>query len=314
MRANLDVFKRIVIVVAVFFGSLTAQAGMTPRIDFTIYRGFMVIDTKILGIDGFSVIDTGAQISMIQSSFITQHDLELKPAGNVKIIGVHGAATRKSYRDVSVNLMGSVTLFKRLVEVDLDDRMQVLIGGDFLQNLYFQFDYPNKRLRGITRDSFNLKKIKNVESRLDPATRQPMVKVRLNNEVNKWLVMDTGNSGGILLKRSTAKRFKWLDRYSAEQGTSRGAVTSAEVETFRLPVIGIGPFNVKNARVTVPQEGARLEMFKRDRSSSRRRQKTQGLLGYDVLKNFLVTIDYKSGALFIEIPKAVPVAKSDSGD
>jgi predicted aspartyl protease len=314
MGANLDVFKRIVIVVAAFFGSFTAQAGMTPWIDFTIYRGFLVIDTKILGIDGFSVIDTGAQISMIQSSFITNHDLKLEPAGNFRITGVNGEATRKSYRDVSVNLMGSATLFKRLVEVDLDDRMQVLIGGDFLQNLYFQFDYPNKRLRGITRDSFNLKKIKNVVSKLDPATKQPMVKVRLNDEVNKWLVIDTGNSGGILLRRSAAKRFKWLDRYSAEQGISRGVATSAGVETFRLPVIGIGPFNVKNARVTVPQEGGELEMFKRDRSRSSQRQKTQGLLGYDVLKNFLVTIDYKSGALFIEIPEAVPVAESDSGD
>jgi hypothetical protein len=314
MGANLDVFKRIVIVVAAFFGSFTAQAGMTPWIDFTIYRGFLVIDTKILGIDGFSVIDTGAQISMIQSSFITQHDLELKPAGNIKVTGVYGTATSKSYRDVSVNLMGSITLFKRLVEADLDDRVQLLIGGDFLQNLYFQFDYPNKRLRGITRDSFNLKKIKNVKSRLDPATKQPMVRVRLNDEVNKWLVMDTGNSVGILLKRSTATRFKWLDRYSAEQGISRGVATSAGVETFRLPVIGIGPFNVKNARVTVPQEGNKLEMFKTDRSSISPRQKTQGLLGYDVLKNFLVTIDYKSGALFIEIPEAVPVAESDSGD
>ena len=291
------------LILALIGWSQSTLAGVTPWVDFETSHGHILIPTRIHGIEGKSLIDTGSQVSLIERSFLRLHNLKFTNGRPMKILGVGSSEMRKTYSNVPVEIMGTELDFKVLVEGNLQNGTQLLIGGDFLSQLYFQFDYPNKRFRGITRDTFDLKKIRNVESKLDPATRQPMVKVRLNDEKDVWLVMDTGNAGGVLLKRRVATRRGWLDEFDTELNTGRGAVGALEVETFRMPVLAIGPYDVKNTRVTVPQEGKRFEMFQRKRGLSDVRSKTQGLLGYDVWKNFLVTIDYRSGALFIEIPQ-----------
>jgi hypothetical protein len=38
-------------------------------------------------------------------------------------------------------------------------------------------------------------------------SQQPIVNVRLNNEKSAWLVLDSGNSGGLMLKKTTGKHF-----------------------------------------------------------------------------------------------------------
>ena len=208
------------------------------------------------------------------------------------IQGVNGKESRKVYQNVPATLMGAELTFKRVVDLNMHPKMQLLIGADFLAGLYFQFDYPNKRLRAISKDTFDLKELSNVKSRIDPATGQPMAKVRMNGEHDAWLVFDTGSTSGVLMKRGPAKRNKWLQQFPVEQSTIRGATDSSAIEMFRLPVIELGPFNVNNALVLVPPEGEPLSMFSASRSRSARRSKVQGLLGYDVLKNFLVTFDY----------------------
>ena len=42
-----------------------------------------------------------------------------------------------------------------------------------------------------------------------------------------------------------------------------------------------------------------------DSMIQRRRQKAEGSLGYDVLKHFVVTINYKEGYVHIEPPSSV---------
>ena len=288
-----------------------ALAGVTPWVDFEIKNNRILIKTEVGGIPGYSMIDTGAQISGISEKFLATHKLKLTPAGTIQIKGIAGTATRPMFRNTMVKLMDAEINFRRLTSLNFGGDIQLLIGGDFLANLYFQFDYPNQRLRGITRDTFDLKKIKNVESKLDKVTRQPIVKVRLNDEKSVWLVMDTGSAGGVFLKRGIATKGNWLEEYGAQSITSTGVVTTAQSEMFRLPVLSIGPYDVRNARVIVPAKGERLEIFKRFKTMSSARSKIQGLLGYDVLKNFLVTIDYRSGALFVEIPEVH--ASRDSG-
>ena len=287
------------------FGGGFAQAAVTPWVDFDIVNGLVVIPTEIQGIKGHSVIDTGAQFTGIAEHFVKEHNLDFPRLKPMKVMGVNGTDLRKTYRDVPVTLMGAELTFKQVIDLDLGPRPQLLIGGDFLRTLYFQFDYPNKRLRAISREAFDLKKVSNVQSKLDPVSRQPMAKVRLNDEYDAWFVIDTGNTTGVLMKRRAAKKRKWLEKFSAEQTTVRGITATAGAETFRMPLIAIGPYNVRNARVIVPLEGVRLDMFKRSWTDSGRLQKTQGLLGYDVLKNFLVTFDYRSGAIFVELPEAV---------
>lgn len=290
-----------------------AHASITPWIDFQIVDGFIVIPTEIHGIKGHSVIDTGAQFTGIAESFVKKNNLQLTRSTPQRILGVNANVTRKTYQDVPVTLMGAELVFGRLVDLDLGDRPQLLIGADFLRTLYFQFDYPNKRLRAISREAFDLKKLSNVKSRVDTVSRLPMVQVRLNDEKNLWLAIDTGNSLGLLIKRGVAQKSGWLNEYAVEKMNTRGVAGDAEMEMFRLPVLAIGPYNVRNASVVVPSEGEVIPIFSSLRGGLRGRGKVQGLLGYDVLKNFIVTFDYRTGSMVLELPEELEKGQRKTG-
>ena len=301
MRIAQRVLIQCVVSCSVFFCGL-AHASITPWINFQIVDGFIVIPTEVHGIKGHSVIDTGAQSTGIAESFVEKNNLQLARSAPQQVAGVNATATRKTYRDVPVTLMGAELVFARLVDLDLGDRPQLLIGADFLRTLYFQFDYPNKRLRAISRDAFDLKKLSNVKSRVDSVSRLPMVQVRLNDQKNLWLAIDTGNTLGLIIKRGVAKKAGWLNEYEVEKLNTRGVVGSSEMEMFRLPLLAIGPYNVRNASVAVPSEGKVAPVFSSLRGGLRGRGRVQGLLGYDVLKNFIVTFDYRSGSMVLELP------------
>lgn len=219
----------------IFAACLSASCGLahgtvTPWIDFQIVDGFVVIPTEIKGIKGHSVIDTGAQFTAIANSFVEKNELALTRSKPVTIRGVNGTQTRASYQNVPATLMGAETVFSTVIDLDLGDRPQLLIGGDFLRTLYFQFDYPNKRLRAISRDAFDLKKLSNVKSKVDKASRQPIAQVRLNDQQNVWLTIDTGNTLGVVMKRGVAAKRGWMDEYPTETLSLRGAIESAEME------------------------------------------------------------------------------------
>ncbi len=64
---------------------------------------------------------------------------------------------------------------------------------------------------------------------------------------------------------------------------------------------------MEQARVTVPIEGQELPMFERQKATSTHtktaRRKSRGLLGYDVLKHFVVTLDYRNAAVHLALPE-----------
>jgi len=87
---------------------------------------------------------------------------------------------------------------------------------------------------------------------------------------------------------------------------SKGAIKAGETERFNLPTFEIGGFELTNVIVSVPPDGKKFELFQRDTKTGSRlrqkRRKSQGILGYDVLKHFVVTIDYKGGHVHLEAP------------
>jgi hypothetical protein len=85
---------------------------------------------------------------------------------------------------------------------------------------------------------------------------------------------------------------------------SFGVNSTGLVEQFRLPSLKIGEFEIADALVSIPAEGEKLEMFRREKRTgsnlTRTRGKSKGLLGYDVLKHFVLTIDYRIGKIHLE--------------
>ncbi len=300
----------VVAVLALFYGTLAnAASGVTPWVEMEIDNGLILIDTEVGGIKGRAMLDTGAEIHGINPAFLEKHDLKFKRGRKVKLSGVFGVEDRKSYTKVPVKMFGVEVNLRDPVEMNLGgaDDIQLLIGAGFFNEFVVQFDYPNSRMRLYTRDAVDMKKFANIKSKKPSRIGSPMVKVNMNGQKDLWLTMDTGSNGGVLTERLVAEKAGWLEDYPGRAETHYGLNDSEEMWTFNVPEMTFGPFTLENAIVTVPSKGKKLAIFKKQKSLgtmiAHGKSKSQGLLGYDVLKHFVVTVDYKTGKVHIGTPE-----------
>ena len=287
-----------------------AHAGATEWMDIRIVEGFILVETEVAGISGFSMIDTGASVEAINANFLAANGLEFKKDRKITLEGVFEKREVTSYREIPAAVFGSSVVFTRLIELDLGaPEIQLLIGSNFVDNYIFQFDYVNERMRLITRDALDLKAIRNVEAKLDRRDDKLLVRVGVEEDEEIWLAMDTGSNGGILINRSLASRLDWLETYERLEGTAGGALGSGDMEYFRAPLVTIGPFEIENVLVAIPVAGGSTELFDSPTETGSRiasRKRSAGLLGYDVLKHFVVTIDYDRGHVHFYPGEKVP--------
>ncbi len=181
----------------------------------------------------------------------------------------------------------------------------LLIGLNFFEHFILQIDYPKSRLRILTHDAIDLKKHANVKMKKAGGNAQPMVKVNLNDEYKLWLMLDTGNNTGILMPRSVAVRRGWMEKYGSVQGLVGGVTKASSVERFNIPTMTLGPFTLENVIMMVPGEGEKTTIGRETsaRLGSRLKKESEdGILGYDVLKHFIVTIDFKRSLLHLALP------------
>jgi len=287
-----------------------ASAGATGWVNIKVANGHLFVETEIAGLPGYSLIDTGAQVNAINGAFVASENLDFDKGRFVEIAGVFGTERRDTYKEVPVTIFGSTISFHDLVDLDLGaPDIQMILGASFLERHIFQFDYPNQRLRLITRDSIDLKKLRNVDSKRDRHGGSPLVKVGLGKKTGAWLVMDTGANGGILIDRDLARRLDWLDDSDRIQGRMSGVHSSGDMEYFTVPSIMFGPVELADVLVTIPAPGQTVTLFEKYAplgTRIARGGKAKGLLGYDVLKHFVVTVDYKTGYVHIHAGEKSP--------
>ncbi|MDO6611311.1 aspartyl protease family protein [Shewanella sp. 1_MG-2023] len=273
---------------------------------FDISNGHITLPVTINGIEGRAILDSGAQVNAINLSFINKHGFEFDKGRKINVKGVYGTETRRLFNNVEVNLFGADIELDELAGLRLGHHeVQILLGAGLLEKFIFQIDYPNSRLRIFERGSVDLASLGNIPMQIDRAKGQPIVKVSLNGQQDSWLVLDTGNSGGLFLKRSIATKFDWLEEFGSQSGVTIGANQLGVVDNFQLPEVKFGPYTLESVRVTVPAEGQKESVSGRgDVSFSKIKGKNiKGLLGYDVLKHFVLTIDYKAGNMHIGVPE-----------
>ncbi len=296
--------KALVVLGLVLIWSVPAGAAVSDWIPFENRYGHITIPITINGVDTRAMLDSGANGSGISRSFMSRHEGEYKPGRKIRVRGVNGVYEIRLVDGVRIDMFGSRFTLNELMPSNLYTA-DLLIGLPFFNNFVLQIDYPNSRLRIFTHDALDLKPHANVKMKRARGSALPLVKARLNDEYSPWLIFDTGSTGGLFLKRGDADRFGWLEEFETHEARSSGIGRTAETERFYMPTVTIGPFTLENVISTVPAAGEKTTVGQATSADLRTRMQNasaDGLLGYEVLKHFVVTIDFKRSLLHLEPP------------
>ena len=295
---------RLVATLFVLFLSASTLASVSEWIPFDNEGGHISIPVSLNGVETRAILDSGASGNGISERFLAQHEGEYASSKQIYVQGIYGKRKVRLVDGVKIEMFGTTFTIDQLMPVRIYSA-DFLVGLPFFDNYILQIDYPNSRLRILTHDVINLKKFANVKMKKSARQSQPLVRVNLNDEYKPWLTLDTGNSTGILIPRVDAMRFGWTEKYRSNDVVVAGVNKIGIIESFNIPTMTIGPFTLENVIVMVPAKGEKATVGQETRASLSSRLKkasSDGILGYDVLKHFILTIDYKRSLLHLEPP------------
>jgi predicted aspartyl protease len=289
--------------------SALAHAGASAWVPLEISNGHLLMDVTINGQPAKALLDTGATGNGISEDWLARNKGEFSRGRYIKLQGIKEDYETTEINGLKVGMFGTEIDLNSLWPMHVEGA-DLIIGVPFFNLFVVQIDYPGQRLRIVDHDSLDLRKFSNVEMEWSTSTLVPMVQVDLNGEMKAWLDLDTGNNGGIVVKRNKAEKLGWLQRFSAKEGLLTGTSgEAARTESFSLPTMTVGPFEMENVTVTVPAEGEHLYLTTRasiERQTGtriKRGKQSDGLLGYDVLQHFIVSIDYRRELVNFDVPR-----------
>ena len=285
-------------------GSCSAYAGgATPWLDFELKDGHISFPVTISGHPTYAILDSGAHSNGINKAFIGKHDLEYPRIGKVNVKGVFGKERRDKLADIPVGIFGTTMEFDNVVELNLGHNSKgLLLGSPLFQGNIMQINYPEQKLRLINRDLLKLSELENIRMTEQGGSGMPLVQVKLNGRT-AWLILDTGNAGGIMIERGLADGLG-LTNDSNAVNLSGGATTMSSVESTRIEEVEFGPFTLENVLVSFNAEGSSINLKSQyeETGSHIKGKKVRGLIGYDVLKHFVLTMDYGRGQMHVGLP------------
>ena len=180
-------------------------ANATPWMEFSQQNGHVKVPVSVANVPGYAILDTGAQVNAINTSFIGKNELKLDAVGTMKIEGVFGTEQRTTYNNVPISLLGIDTKLDSLVEVNLGfHENALLLGAGFFNKFILQLDYPNQKMRFVSHEAVNMRKLRNVRAEQDKGSGMPIVEVEIADGKKIWLLLDTGNNGGMMIDRLVA--------------------------------------------------------------------------------------------------------------
>jgi predicted aspartyl protease len=300
--------KKFILIFLLLVASPQSFASATEWIDFTIDNGLIKIPVEVGGKPAYAILDTGANINSINQNFIEENEFEFDKGRTIEIEGAFETdKRRRTYNNVPTKLFGIDLELDKLVSLELGSPSNaLLIGAGFFDDFIVQLDYPNSKMRLIQRGAIDLAKLKNINMRVDENSRRPIVKVNFKDDKSDWVLLDTGSNGGLTVDRNVAKKRGWLEKYQSDATYAAGVNSVRTMDSFRIDLVKFGPFELENILVNVPAEGETSKLvsqYKGTTGSRIRGPKVNGILGYDILQHFLITIDYKKGHAHIGLPE-----------
>jgi len=291
------------------FVSADLFAVITKWQDVEIMNGRVIVDVSIAGVPAKALLDTGATGMSISPSFLEENGIPFIKGPEYISVGAHGRTRSYLIKRVDVTIFGSQFPLKNVRAFTSNRKYQMLIGLPFLKMMVVQIDYPNKRVRFLSRDSIDLKGHANVDIKHGNEESKLVTSVELEDGEKFDLLFDTGSTAGLVIDHHIAQKRGWLEKYHVGEGSLHGVANTLTVERLRLPYLKLGPYELENVKALCPKE----ENMPTSYSQKKERPKTGtrisegasyiGVLGGDVLKHFIVTLDAKNALMHIDAPK-----------
>ena len=265
-----------------------SKKAISPWLDFELNRGHIYIDITIKGKPAKAVVDTGATLSAISEDFAKKIGVSRSKnrKDKIRVQGLAGTRLMTWSRLSQMAIPGIMKKKIKFVMFDTLDGIDVILGMDVFAFEVTQIDYSNNKMRFASHNAF----------KFDPEASIPLKKrgnrYLLNakiNEVDLAMLLDTGNAGSIIVPYADAENTSLLSSINGiKKETEKGGIHEKKLPLYSgvSDNFNIGPYTLDNVRYKVIAED-KVEAVRRP------------VLGYDILKHFLVTIDLKERNLYL---------------
>lgn len=297
--------------IALILLACSAQAGVSKWVPLELHAGQLLFPVEIDGHAGRAMLDTGAQGNSVSQTFVEKAGLKLW-GRKYRIEGVVSSAEFvSSVSSLPVSLFG-IRFDLADVPAMPHDEYELTIGAGFLKAAVLQLDYPNLRMRLITHDAIDLSKAANLPLRLEQGSGLPAVEVEIDG-TKRWMLLDTGNAGPIVMRRLIAQEGDWIARFKRAEGSAIDVnAATANLDILVLPSVKLGPFELEDVPIAIPAKGepirisgARSARAEQD-TRIKRGVRVSGIVGYEVLRHFVVTVDYDRQKAHVALPAEEP--------
>lgn len=172
-----------------------------------------------------------------------------------------------------------------------------VIGGDFLARYVVELDFARRRVRFLDRDRYQVPEAGSDENEavlpIKVVSHRPAVDLEVNGH-GLELLLDTGMPNALTLSGELA-RAAGVESAPDAHFAMAGVLGPVESEVGEAARVSIGPFAFEHVPVAVAPKGWYNLGFPGD-----------SMIGYELLAQFLVRIDYAGGRLWLRRnPQAV---------
>ena len=266
--------------------------------------GHIRIPVQVAGVDGYALIDSGAKVNAISERFDGHGKFKLAKikSSEAMIEGVSGIVKKPVYNRVPVDIGGNRSVMNQLVSVPLGaEENLLLLGMPLFERAIVQIDYPNQRIRFLDKSSVSLSEPANVKSSIDEGAL--FLNMAFGDNEPVWLTADTGASLGVLLGN------KLVEDQQLAAGQPLMLTSGSDIygvqsyKMFASNNVKIGPFVLDDVQSMTPEDPSKDRFFQSwHHTEESGRVQSQGLIGYDVFKHFLVTIDLSTNYVRLDLP------------
>jgi len=276
--------------------TLASPAGAKPYVTkwfpFELRNGHIHVPITVAGIETTAMFDTGASVHVLDRTFAQANGIPFSSAGAFEIQAGHSRERVPVARGVPIELFGASVNLKTVAVSDVSFAT-IVIGTGVLSSFVMQIDYVNERIRFASFEAARMKETANLPMRPSGFNGLPAARAKLDGE-DVWMLLDTGFTGPLILNPGFVRDRGWSEDAGTLSVDALGAVRG--MRRYRVPLLQLGPYDLRGVTAHVPSEGRLPAALT---AGDVGRVSIKGVIGAEVLRHFLVTIDVKHTLLHL---------------